>query len=83
PDLHVTVEAIVAQGDLVAARLRQTGTHEGDLFGIPATGKAVDFEEIALVRMLDGKIFVTWFETDLVTVMQQIGVAPSPASSQV
>lgn len=79
PDLKVEIKNIVAQGDLVAALLRQTATHQGDLFGIPATGKPVDFEEMALVKFVDGKIFVTWFETDMLTVMQQIGVAPAPA----
>ncbi len=50
PDFHMTVEDIVAEGDLVGARFRQTGTHQGDLFGIPATGRQVDFEEMAVVH---------------------------------
>ena len=76
PDFHVTIEDIVAEGDLVAARLRQTGTHAGELFGIPATGKHVDFEEMVLARIVDGRIAVSWFETDLITMMSQLGIAP-------
>lgn len=74
PDFHVVVEDIIAENDLVAARLRQSGTHQGEFFGIPPTGKQVDFEEMALVRFVDAKMFVTWFETDLMTMMQQLGV---------
>ena len=75
PDFHMTVEDIVAEGDLVGARFSQTGTHQGDLFGIPATGRSVDFEEMAVVQIADGKILATWFETDMLTMMQQLGLA--------
>ena len=75
PDFHMTVEDILAEGDLVGARFRQTGTQQGELFGIPPTGKQVDFEEMAVVQIADGKILSTWFETDLLTMMQQLGVA--------
>ena len=74
PDFHMTVEDILAEGDLVGARFRQTGTQQGELFGIPPTGKQVDFEEMAVVQIADGKIVSTWFETDLLTMMQQLGV---------
>ncbi|MDQ3898849.1 MAG: ester cyclase [Actinomycetota bacterium] len=74
PDFHMTVEDILAEGDLVGARFRQTGTQRGELFGIPPTGKPVDFEEMAVVQIADGKILATWFETDLLTMMQQLGV---------
>jgi len=77
PDFHMVVEDIVAEGDLVAARFSQTGTHQGDLFGIPATGRAVDFEEMAFVQIADGKIISTWFETDMLTMMQQLGLGPA------
>ena len=75
PDFHITVEDIVAEGNLVGARFRQTGTQQGELFGIPPTGKPVDFEEMAVVQIADGKILATWFETDLLAMMQQLGVS--------
>lgn len=74
PDFHMTIEDIIAEGALVGARFHQTGTHQGELFGIPPTGKPVAFDEIAVVQIADGKILSTWFETDIPTLMQQLGV---------
>src|SRR5262245_37905776 len=51
PDFHMTVEDTVAEGDFVACRFRQTGTHEGDFLGIPPTGRRVDYGEIALCQV--------------------------------
>ena len=56
PDLHVTVEDLIAEGDKVAARLRFRGTHLGKLNGIAPTGKRVDCTGIVISRMEDGKI---------------------------
>jgi predicted ester cyclase len=72
----MSIEELIGEGDLVAFRLRQTGTHQGELFGIAPTGRPVDFEELALVRVVDGRMAVSWFETDLMTMMQQLGVGP-------
>jgi predicted ester cyclase len=82
PDYHMTIEDIIGEEDRVVARYRQTGTHKGELFGIPPTGKEVDFEEIALLKFADGKIIVSWFQTDLLKMMSQLGIggeAPAPA----
>src|SRR5256885_14729918 len=65
PDFHMTVEDVAAEGDLVVCRFRQTGTHKGDLFGIAPTGRSVDFGEIALCRIADGRIISSWFQTDM------------------
>lgn len=81
PDLHVTAEDVFAEGDLVAARLRLTGTHHGELFGIPPTGRRVDFQEMAMLRIVDGRIAVSWFQTDFMTMMAQMGVGPGPATA--
>lgn len=82
PDFHMTIEDLIGEEDRVVARFRQKGTHQGELFGIPPTGKPVDFEEISLLKIVDGKIAVSWFETDLLKMMSQLGVggeAPAPA----
>ena len=76
PDFHITIEDMIADGDMVCTRLRQTGTHNGELFNIPATGKSVDFEEICLVRVAGGRIITTWSETDMASLMGQLGVIP-------
>jgi len=56
PDLHATERAIVAEGDLVAARLTVEATHQGELLGIPATGRPVRWDAVDVYRLVDGKI---------------------------
>jgi predicted ester cyclase len=82
PDFHMTVEDVVAENDLVTCRFRQVGTHRGELFGIAATGKSVDFGEMALCQIAGGQIVATWFQTDMLALMSQLGVGgeqPVPA----
>src|SRR5262245_36633385 len=74
PDFHMTVEDAVAEADLVVCRFRQTGTHLGELFGIAPTGRAVDFGEIALCQFAGAQIAATWFQTDMLGLMSQLGV---------
>ena len=82
PDFRMTVEDMIAENDLVCCRFRQTGTHEGDLFGIAPTGRSVDFGEIAICQIADGQIVASWFQTDMLGLMSQLGVgqqASTPA----
>lgn len=79
PDFHMSTEHLLAEGDLVVARFRQQGTHQGDLFGMPATGKRADFEEIALLQVAGGQIIGTWYETDLLGLFAQLGMGASPS----
>ncbi len=74
PDFRMTVEDTVAEGDLVVCRFRQTGTHEGELFGIAPTGKPVDFGEMAICQIAGGQIVASWFQTDMLALMSQLGV---------
>ncbi|MHB8576237.1 MAG: ester cyclase [Dehalococcoidia bacterium] len=78
PGLHV-IEDILAEGDKVVTRVTGSGTHTGDLFGIPATGRAFRSEGIAIRRIREGKIVEHWSQVDLLGVMQQLGVIPAPA----
>ncbi len=78
PDFHMTVEDTVAEGDLVVCRFSQTGTHEGELFGIAPTGRPVEFGEMALCQFAGGQIVATWFQTDMLTLMSQLGVGEEP-----
>jgi predicted ester cyclase len=82
PDFRMTIEDVLGEDDKVVARYRQHGTHEGELFGIPPTGRQVDFEEIALLRFADGRIVSSWFQTDLLTMMTQLGVVPAPSQAE-
>jgi len=68
----------VAEGDLVVTHIRGRGTHEGELFGIPATNKEVETEGIAIHRIRDAKIVEYWAVVDVVNVLQQLGAVPEP-----
>jgi steroid delta-isomerase-like uncharacterized protein len=78
PDLQATIEDLIAEGDRVVSRIRMRGSHQGELFGIPATGRPVDFAMIEIHRIADGKIAEGWANYDAIAMMQQIGVIPSP-----
>ncbi len=77
PDLHVTVEDLIAEGDKIVGRVTLTGTHQGELMGIPATGKKVSYSEILIVRISNGKAVEEWEVSDTMSMMQQLGVIPS------
>jgi predicted ester cyclase len=86
PDLKVDIEIEVAEGNLVGGRLRQKGTHKGALQAptgaIKATGKPVDFTEVALLRVADGKVAESWYWTDMISLLTQIGVIAAPAGAR-
>ena len=77
PDLKLTPEAIYTDGDTVIARVRVTGTHKGEYFGIPPTGKSVGITGIDIVRIEDGKAVERWGVFDALTLMQQLGQVPA------
>lgn len=74
PDLEVTVEDVIAEGDKVAARCSVRGKHSGAHLGVAATHTPVDFDGIAIVRIKDGKIVEAWNNFDFLKMNQQIGV---------
>ena len=77
PDLRMTVEDVIAEGDKVVQRRVYQGTHQGELFGIPATGKSVSVSQIIVSRVADGKFVEEWAETDFLGMLQQLGVVPA------
>ena len=60
PDLHVTIEGCVEEGDQVVLRWTVTGTHQGDLLGIPATQRKASFSGVTWLRFIDGKLAEGW-----------------------
>jgi steroid delta-isomerase-like uncharacterized protein len=78
PDLRVSVEDLIAEGDRVAARLRFRGTHLGELDGIAPTGRRVDCTGIVLSRIEGGKIAEDWANFDDLGMMRQLGLIPEP-----
>lgn len=79
PDIDASIEAIVAEDDLVTARIAYTGTHEGEFLGVPATGKDVSFNGTNVFRIEDGEISEVWPMVDTLGVLQQFGVSELPS----
>jgi predicted SnoaL-like aldol condensation-catalyzing enzyme len=72
---RIALEDILAEGDLVAARMRETGTHTGEFKGIQPTGREVSYGSMTFLRIVDGKIVEHWGLLDMPTLLQQIGSA--------
>jgi steroid delta-isomerase-like uncharacterized protein len=76
PDLHFTIENMVAEEDKVVTHWRAKGTHKGIFKGIPPTGKSIDFTAMDIDRISDGKFSECWSNIDELTLMKQLGVFP-------
>jgi steroid delta-isomerase-like uncharacterized protein len=76
PDLHVTIEDLIAEGDKVVARNTVTGTQQGEYMGRPPTGKPVTYNEIFILRFANGRIAETWGVVDVLSQMRQLGTIP-------
>lgn len=81
-DLRFTIEDEVSAGDKIVTRWIVTGTHDGDLPGLPRTGKSISLAGISIVRLTDGKIAESWNNWDVLGMMQQLGAIPADAQSQ-
>jgi steroid delta-isomerase-like uncharacterized protein len=77
PDLHITIEDLIAEGDRVVSRNSVSGTHRGEYLGIPPTGKSVTYNEIFIFRFLNGRITETWGVVDVLSQMRQLGAVPA------
>lgn len=75
PDLHVTLEDLVAEGDRVAVRARWQGTHSTDFRGIPASRKRVEFSGMVFWHISDGKIKERWACVDLIGPLKEASEA--------
>jgi steroid delta-isomerase-like uncharacterized protein len=78
PDLRLTIDDLIAQGEKVVFRLTVHGTHQGTFMGIPPTGKNVSISAIDIVRFVDDQIVEHWGLMDSLGLMQQLGVMPKP-----
>lgn len=77
PDLTYTVDAMAAEGDLVAMRYHWTGTQSGTLRGIPPSGKPLRLEGMGFFRFQDGRLVEEWAVDDTLGLLQQLGVVPA------
>jgi steroid delta-isomerase-like uncharacterized protein len=78
PDIHVTVEDEVAEGDKVVTRWTIRGTHRGELMGVAPTGSQIELKGITIHRIEGGKIVEEWEMYDNLGIMQQLGVVTLP-----
>jgi steroid delta-isomerase-like uncharacterized protein len=80
PDIHVEVHDVIAEADLAAARVSLSGTHRGEFVGIPATGRFAQVDGVDFFRMRDGKQAEHWGGPDMASLLQQLGMMPTPGA---
>lgn len=76
PKLKSTIENIVAEDDIVIYRSTIEGKQSGPFLGMPATNKTAKMNDFTMLKIKDGKIREWWYETNLLSAMQQLGVMP-------
>lgn len=82
PDLRMEAEDVLVSGDKVVARVRATGTQQGEFMGLPATGKSVNVQLIDIIRFgEDGLAREHWGVFDALGMMQQLGAIPEAATA--
>jgi steroid delta-isomerase-like uncharacterized protein len=84
PDLHLTFDEMIAEGEYVAGRWTFRGTNTGDMetpMHIPATGRQVTITGITISRVATGKVVEDWHQGDMMGFMQQLGLIPVPAQA--
>jgi predicted ester cyclase len=82
PDLTYFFSDFIAEGDKVAIRYGDTGTHQGNFFGIPPTGNKVKGTAIGIIRLKDGKLVESWIEVDSVGFNKQLGMELKPKEGE-
>ncbi len=78
PDLHATIEDLIAEGDKVAVRGAIRGTHQGELMEIPPTGQQVTVTLMDINRIEGGKLVARWGEADMLGLLQHLSVVSTP-----
>ncbi len=78
PDLRLTIEDEIVEGDKVVHRWMMNGTQKGEIMGIPPTNKQATWTGITIVRFADGKVVERWANVDILAVLQQLGVVSAP-----
>ena len=79
PDVKLTVHDEIAEGDKVVHRWSLKGTHSGTpLFGVPASGKTLEFGGTTIVRIANGKVMERWSNVDEMALARQLGLVPPP-----
>jgi predicted ester cyclase len=78
PDLQVTIEDLIEEGDKVVSRNTVTGTNHGEYMGVAPTGNSVTYNEIFIFRFVGGRIAETWGVVDVLSQLRQLGLRIRP-----
>jgi predicted ester cyclase len=81
PDIKITAEDMIGEGDKVVTRWMIVATHKGEFGGIPPSDVQVKFTGILISRIAGGKVVEDWENSDVLGLMQQLGVIPTPGKS--
>ena len=81
PDIKYKLDHQIAEGDFVASYVMVSGTHKGEIFGMPATGKHATWAEAHFVKLVNGKMTEHWGVTDQLGMLRQLGLAPDPQAA--
>ena len=81
PDGQLSIDDLIAEGDRVVVRTTLNGTQQGEMQGIPATGRGVSAPSITIFRLANGKLAEGWIVADNLGLMQQLGVIPTPETA--
>ena len=74
PDYHMTIDFMVAEDNWICAHFTQSGTQQGELMGLPASGKRAEWTEIGILRFSGGVVVESWYQANMLSLMGQLGV---------
>lgn len=81
PDFVLSIGEQLGEGDRIATRWTMTGTHQGEFYGIPPTGKQINQSGATFYRLSNGRISEIWLLADTMGLLQQLGVIPTPEAA--
>jgi steroid delta-isomerase-like uncharacterized protein len=73
PDMTITLDEVIAEGDIVAALSTLRGTHRGEFMGVAPTGRAVSVTSLTMVQLEDGLLTKSWVKNDVAGLLRQLG----------
>jgi steroid delta-isomerase-like uncharacterized protein len=82
PDAQYSIESLVAEGEMVVWHWTFRATHQGELMGIPPTGKPITFSGVNIFRLTNGKVVEDWVYRDTVGMLRQLGAMPAPGQGR-
>lgn len=82
PDMRITIEDVLAEGNKVVVRYSVEGSHRGEMMGIPPTEKCFRISGINITRMAEGKLAEHWEQMDTLGLLQQLGVTPASGQTE-